>query len=97
MVEGELFPALRDLGIRFYAYNPVCKPHLRLVSAFTVFPVVAGWWIAHWQVQEGRHGERARGEVLDCGWKVGQVVSAAGAGEEGGEEGGEGRKEWRII
>ena len=23
MVEGELFPCLRNFGIRFYAYNPV--------------------------------------------------------------------------
>ncbi len=23
MVEGELFPAIRKFGLRFYAYNPV--------------------------------------------------------------------------
>ncbi len=54
MVEGELFPAIRKFGLRFYAYNPVSTLFtptcVDIVLQCPISLCVASWWPAHWQV-----------------------------------------------
>ncbi len=55
MVEAELFPALRRLGIRFYAYNPVSHTPLAVPLWDYLCVLTACWWSADWEVREGEH------------------------------------------
>jgi len=51
MVEGELFPAIRKFGLRFYAYNPVSF-FVYLLPAVTMVTwvcfILAGRWYPLW-------------------------------------------------